>query len=214
MSSSTYQGVTRIYVPDIGIDDPLHTDMIREGLADTLLHLDDQDGQCRCAWVAESTAKFRTTGTPAAVNTYYPITIFGPWSISLKANGTPFTMVVRIAGSSDAQTFAVKFRAVLSTLRDAPAALAIGGADTLTTATTTANMTAGWLADAAATNLVTLTDVQARNATQSVATLDALAGDPATVSMCLVYLHLYGSTANTASTPQLCGVYAREYVGL
>ena len=42
----------------------------------------------------------------------------------------------------------------------------------------------------------------------------ALAGAPATVQMCLVYLHLYGSTANTASTPQLCGVYAREYVGL
>lgn len=213
MASSTQAGIVRFAAADLAANDPLHTDLVRDGIADTLLHLDDEDAQCRVSWVTESTAKFRTTGTPAVADTWYPICPFGPFPVALRGDGTPFALVVRIAGSSDAQTFAVKFRAVLSTLRDAPSGALIGGAHTLTTATTVTNMTAAWLAPAS-TNLVAFSAEQALSAMSRYATLTALAGISASVEIPAVYLHIYGSTANTASTPQLCGVYAREYVGL
>lgn len=195
---------------------PISAVYARRVLLNNLCHYADVFGQVRASWASGTGKTPISTTTPAAANTPYFL-----WStsfpIALRADGSAYKLRIRIAGASSDNATAVRFRAVVGSPLVVSRLVTSATDSAFLTATTTSS-TGAWLTGAsngsnAYTTMIEMTPDEVADAIVTVGTPVDIAGADRGVAQALVTLAVYGQTANVASTPQLHGVYAAEWVG-
>lgn len=188
-----------------------------------LLHYADEYAQVRVNWMAPATAwsggQGYITGRTSSLTTgtYYPITSFGPFAITLRERDGSYRLRVRLAGASSAGN-EVQFRAVLCPQRDAGILVNELATDFMfetgqVTSTSAAWLTGASLGDNAWETMVWIPPDWTAAWMTETSTLSDVGGDRVTVEQCLVSLNVFGRAVNAGSVPRLFGAYAAEYVG-
>lgn len=215
MSSSPLAIVELYDASRFADNDAINAQEWRDGPANNALHWADQRGQVLVNFAAiTSSADAGDTELippdPVDTSTWTRIGIFGPLSLSLKADGTPYRLLCAFAGYSDVGN-SVDFRITVSDfgsidsfVYDPPTS----GTETFSgiTATSTAYLTPDsgnkWIdvsietADAATGLRGTYTDVS---------------GTPRSVRTCEVWAVIWGKTSNLASKPIATNLWLQEY---
>lgn len=225
MSTSTFGYLVRaeaaLYQDELV---PVDTTLVRDVVVNNLNHAADEYAQVRVAYSAAATSFSGGQGyvtprtTLRSADEFNRVATFGPFPLSVSENGSSYKLRIRLAGASSDNTNTATFRVVLSpTNRAYGAAVSDLGPrvwEASTTSSTSAYLTGANVDDSDPT-LIYLSNALVGECTRNdIATLDDLAGDPATVSQCLVYLSVFAKVSNTATTPRLTALYAAEYVGL
>lgn len=230
MSTSIHSGLVTFTTSVYGsAADPVDNAFTRDGLANGLLHIADSLGQVRVNWQAT------TYGGKAAFSTTYDTTNprlsyeelilagpFGPWPITLKSDGTPYRLRIRLAGSiSGSAGFAqVRFRVVL-----APAELAASqrtsSLDSVWVSFTSTSTTAAWLSGdtngaLSDSTIVHITADQAAEWTRLTSIYDGTSSSsPKSIDQCLMTATVFGENATGGSGfyGRLHALHIQEYVG-
>lgn len=201
--------------------DPVGACISRDFVLNNLLHFADEFAQVRVAWSATASGYRNGSGyltgntSLISADVWHPIVSFGPFPIALRQDGRSYRMRVRVAGASSGG-HAVKFRMVLAPFDAAPGVVSLNEDFIFETATTTSG-TGAWLTGTSMlSSWTTQVQISASSAAEWMATsrtISDISGNDTGVSQCLVNCNIFGSTANTGSTPRLHGLYAAEWVG-
>jgi hypothetical protein len=199
--------------------EPLGPETTLDVIANNLDHYADSFGQVRMCFapaVSAFASKSFLTPSVVAVDTWYQITASAAFPLPLMPDGTPYKLRGRLGGASSGG-HAVKFAMVLAPVLSAPGVLAHSDDATFITATTSSS-TAAWLTGtsqgtAASGTLIEITPTTASACVVATGTPVDLSLAGSAIGQCLVSLTVFGSTANLASTPRLCGAFAAEWPG-
>jgi len=215
-ASAPYAGGIEYNVSELVEEDAVDTSLAVT-LLNNLIHTADQRAQVRVAFTGLS-GSFLTCDTIGAGNTdtFLPIASFGPFDATLKTDGTPYLMRIRIAGRASAAN-SVTFRVAICPGRGALTArgldyvrnrIANNGADVLE-ATTSATAVA-WLAPAntSADPAIIVADAVGQELTQ-----DVTGGTAASVAVDTAQMmaHVWASSTTSGTQPRLDGLYVAEF---
>lgn len=234
MSTSVYEGILDFDAALYGTDDDFEeTVLVGDGLANGLLHCADEIAQVRVNYMAPAAAiaqdqdEFETIETSPTASQWYRVggSPFGPWPLTLRADGTPYKLRIRLgvaASASNATTLTV--RVVVCPLDEVTAVeerdrdtdrvyeVAWTASDTGTSPTWLVGESQG---DAASETVITVDRESAFAWTQRVPTYDAVsAASPTTVQQVLVAAHVWAKTSSTGTLPRLQALHLAEYIGL
>lgn len=208
-------------------DDPMDTVMMRDGVAHGLLHAADSMAQVRvnyhpiAAGVAVDSDSFETIETSPAPTTgqWYRVggAPFGPWPLTLRADGSGYKLRIRIGGALSSGTDTATFRVVIAPPRRLLTAEIEESEDHIFEATT-ASTTIAWLSGTAqgssSPTVLTITAARAARLTRVREVYDAVSSaTPHTVRQSLVAAHVFAKTSNVNSIPRLHALHLSEYVG-
>lgn len=197
----------------------------KDVVANNLNHLADQRGQVLVNAHLISGNELTTEDPAVSGNTNYwfPMTIFGPFFLTCRGDGTPYPLVVRIAGFAGAAN-EVRFRVIVSAPGDATSFFYDASSswdddfqNTLTAATSSTST--GWLTTTgvggSSTNLIELSQSMASvEMTRLISTPDATSGGKfAQRPAVMAAITVVAGTTNTAARPYLTALEVREYVG-
>lgn len=231
MSTSYFDGIVDFGTALYGAGtDPMDTVIMRDGVANGLLHAADSMGQVRVCYhpIAVASAKpvhdsYETIDGSPVAGQWYALGAqpFGAWPLTLRADGTPYKLRIRVgisASVNNQNTITLRF--VLAPLgrqyeerdRAADHVYQVSAtASAVTSATWTAGTSQG---SAASATLLTLDADTARSWIGFASTFDGVSGAaPVQVEQCLVALYAFGRTSGT-SLPRLHGLHLSEYIGL
>jgi hypothetical protein len=225
MSTSIHSGLVAFAASLYGTDDdPVDTAIVRDGIANGVLHAADSMAQVRCNILMRSADFFTIAASPSG-STWYRIqgSPFGEWPLTLHADGTPYRLRIRVGvAASSATSCTITFRIVVSPdtiARDEMALeadhvyeLAFNPADAIgTTPTHVPGTSQGSIASA---TLLTVTRERASQWLKDVSVYDAVSsGTPRTIQQCMVSPHVFVKTTNSTCLPRLHALHIAEYVG-
>src|SRR5690606_23911407 len=112
--------------------------------------------QVRVAWPPYSGRHLSISSGSPDTGTYYRIAPFGPFPLTLKSDGTPYTLRVRLAGYAT-QAASITFRVAICAARNARREILANG-DNVVSASTSST-TSAWLSGSS--TVATLTAAQA-----------------------------------------------------
>lgn len=205
--------------------DPTDTTILRDTIANGLLHYADEYAQVRvCAAFPGSAVTFNgatnatVDASPTAAQWYLLAGgCLGPWPLTQHMDGRGYALRIRLRGCTSNVAGEVIFRVVLAPLgraleyRDQTV-------DFVWTSVATTSTSPSWL-----TGTTSNTGLQNRLVVDAATALSWVrsgisapedAVTPRSISQCLVALHVYAKTTNSAGLPQMFGCYAAEYVGI
>ena len=207
MATSIHEGVIRYEIAQLDTDEPVDTAHARI-LINNALHFADEAGQVLVAFPPISGRSMESV--PNVVSTWTRITAFGPFALRVQSDGTPYPVVVQLAGVTSGAG-PVTFRVALTPDDDDDERAEILAAGDNTSDASTSSTTLAWLT--MGTSPITLTPAKASAMTQTLSTIDAVGGDPVSVRVCLCRVAVWGQYTGSKSQPILHGLYAREYIG-
>jgi hypothetical protein len=233
MSTSIHNG--RVLFADSlygSADTPVDTTIMRDGVANGLLHIADSYAQVRVAVMHPDYSTFggaaefeynETLDNTPTANTWYRIqgSPFGEWPLTMHADGTPYVLRVRVGGKSSGGAGAgtVTFRVVIAPASNGLGELELPADHIYETAGTTSTSVA-WLTGAsrgsgAYTTRMELAAAKADTWTREVSVYNAVSeADSRQVRQCLVACHVFAKTTNALDVPRLHALSVAEYVGL
>lgn len=230
MSTSIHKGIVDFATSLYGAaNDPLDTAIVRDGIANGLLHCADECGQVRvnympiAAAVENGQKTFETIESSPTVDTWYSVGAapFGEWPLTLRWDAVPYLLRLRVgvaasASNSDKLTLRVVIAPYGDGIRERDRLVdhvwetSWTASDTGTTPTWATGATLG--SDASAT-LLTVSRTQADAWRRTVSTYDAVsAAEPVAVDQCLVAAWAFAQTGGTA-LPRLHALHIQEYLG-
>lgn len=221
MSTSAHLGRLASPGSQFATDEPFRSRFGRQ-VVNNALHYADEQAQVRVTWCALS-GQFLTTDAIVAgnVNTYLPISTFGPFPVAIRADDTPYIFRVRLHGSSSAAN-SVTFRAALAPIVG-PVDPALGldyareqvnAAGTNVLVASTSSTTPAWLAASGGATTRDADDVIV-DGFETMATVSAAGASARTLSVDVPMLavHVWAASTTAAAQPRLSGLYYAEYVG-
>lgn len=240
MSTSIHSGIVAFDASLYGTDDdPADTTIVRDGIANGLLHAADSMGQVRVnvcypdgSSFASDAWEYGDIASSPVANQWYRIGggPFGEWPLTIHNDGTPYKLRIRVgvaasSGGASTQTLRVVI---------APNNFAVSERDQeadnvfqVVFLSVTIGTTPTWAYDGTsgisesrsqgtANSLTTLT-VPARRAaawTRSTTMYDAVSsGSPSEIQQCLVGAHVFGKTSVSGIVTRLHALHISEYVG-
>lgn len=210
LGTSLLHAYIRHATGDFGDGDPCDAALARDVLFNNPMHIADECGQVRIAWTAGTSTSYLEAGTPPSTSAWNKVTGFGPFPLTISADGESYALRVRMSGYNSKASTTIEWRAVLCTPTQSRRDLELNGDNVANFTTTT---TTDGAVDAATDNVILMSRAQVTEAIASFDTLAALGGGPATIDWCWVMLDIYAKTNDVTSLPRLTGVYAAEYVG-
>ena len=209
-------------------DDPMDAVMLRDGVHHGLHHGADSMAQVRVNFlslhddVVEGQAQFGTTETPASTDDWLLVdsSPFGPWPLTLRADGSGYKLRIRTFGSVSSATGSptAVVRVVIRPPRSLTTAEVLDDVDSTYEVSFT-SATPAWVAgaskgSAASATLLTVSASQVASWTRDSSAYDAVSSPTdRTVEQCLVSAHVYAKTSNTARLARLYGLHISEFVG-
>lgn len=206
-------------------DDPIDVTIMRDGIANGLLHAADMVAQVRCSTVYPNASVYSggqthsdTGGTPVAEQWYLMEGgIIGPFPLTMQDDGTPYPVRVRLRGATSNAAGTVAFRIVLCPFgrwrqyHDDPQ-------DYVWQVTGITSTSYAWLSGTSRLtlydNLVAATAEQAAGWVQSVSVPNATSGGTILARRsCMVAVHLIGKTSNATGHPRVRGFHVAETIG-
>lgn len=210
--------------------DTMSTTVVRDGVANGLLHCADEYAQVRVNYLPPAAAvvtdqnPFETIDAGPTANQWYRVggSPFGAWPLTLHSDGTPYKLRIRVgvaSSASDATTLTM--RVLIAPLDATVGALLLGSYDYVyelswtasdmgTTPTWTAGTSQG---SAASATLLTVDRAAADSWTRSVSAYDAVSSaSPVSVQQVPVAAHVFAKTSGT-TLPRLHALLIAEYVG-
>lgn len=223
MSTSYHEGLIPLGSALYGAAaDPMDAVLMRDGVANGLLHAADSMGQARVNYN-------RPTGTYASIASgsaglWRPFTCgqLGSWPLTAHADGTPYKLRIRVGMSASASSAnTIRIRVVIAPLGRASAVLHEAVDHVYSVSVTASTVTSPtWVTGAsrgivASETLLTISAETAREWIARVPTYDAVSSaSPAEVQQILVAAHVYGSSSGASSLPRLHALHLSEYCGL
>lgn len=179
------------------------------GMIGNGLHIADMAGKVLVN--AVGTGAFAKCGV-TATGVYRRIISFGPFALSLKADGLPYPIRVRIAGAGDGKVGAsVQFR-IVATAPGMGATWVNTALDNVTESSTVGN-TPAWLTTGSTLLEMKLPECVSPCMTQ-VPIIDSVGGDTNTATVCNASIEVWGTTLAGGSDVWLYGLHAQEYCGV
>lgn len=214
--TSEYGGIVLHDVTMFGDGHPLDCALYKDAVVNNLNHHADEYGQ-QLVNAHLRTSNELSTDTPTVIETWYPITTFGPFLVTCQADGTPYPLFVRIGGFAAGAANQVRFRVVV--IPAAYSGLLLSYLDVWDATpranvieASTSSMTTAVLTPSA--DLIEVSATIAEAARVAVPTSDDAAyAIPKTQTGHEMIVHVWGGTTNVASTPTLSLLELREYVG-
>jgi hypothetical protein len=231
VSTSLHNGIVEFAASLYGTDDdPVENSIVRDGLANGLLHAADSMAQVRVNYfpilsaAANGQDTFETVESSPTTGTWYRVggSPFGEWPLTLHADGTPYKLRVRIgvsASSSTASTQLVRVVIAPNSHAVLERDLSADNVYQISFASGTVGTTPTWVAgtsqgDAASATLITVDADTARSWTRDVQVYDAVSSaTPRDTMQCLVAAHVYALTSNASVQARLYALHIAEYVG-
>lgn len=230
MSTSIHRGMTDPYALLYGVDSsPVETALMRDGVANNLLHAADSFAQVRVNYAAIAASLAggvrrgaETIDSAPTAGEWYELggQPFDSWPLTMHADGRPYLLRIRLGAAANATngTVTITWRVFL-----APVGRQVEElhrfADHVWEASSAASTTALWISGATqgSAGHATVLELDAPTASrwvQRVSTYDAVAGaSPTTIEQLLVGLYVYAKTDNASVLPRLHNLYAAEFVG-
>ncbi len=220
MSSSLHEGIVEFADSLYGTSGtPLDTTIMRDGPFNGLLHGADSYSQVRVNWMARSSDGITIdTGNDIDAGDQYRIGgPFGEWPLTIRDDGRPYILRVRIAGALDGTPATGSFRVVIAP--DSEAWVERDADDDTSGDASTTSTTVSWLTfqsngtNGAATYLE-ISAEKARSWLRRVSCFNAAAGgSPREIEQVLVSAHVFGSTTDITNLPVLYGLHIAEHYG-
>jgi hypothetical protein len=219
--SSSPRGGRRLFASTL-FDGTSAIDVVvcRDSLVNNVLHAADvANAKVLVDWNAPDTSLI--TGTPQtyltgdtpmpAAGDWFPIAIYGPFDLSVRADGTPYSLVVDLEMASSVAAASVQVAVQVGPVTDTPRdVLDVTGENSLEW--TSSPTTRAWLTTTSPTKLIV---PQSRTYPPAVhPTTDVAGGEPREVIMSEVMLTFYGQSTAGVAEPRIYGVFVREYCGL
>jgi hypothetical protein len=221
MATSIHEGrllTGRTFFGNVAVD----SGYVRDVILNNLCHYADEFAQTRIAFGATSTALddqstyYESEDVDVGGGWVRVGPAFGPWSIPLRSDGSPYRLRVRVAGAL-AGSATITMRLVVGS----PARLDdIVSFDTdYVFETGTVSLIPGWLTGSsqgtqAYDALIEIPPAVASSWITNVTTLDTVGGDEFGSQQCLVSARVYAKSTSGKTTARLYGLYVAEYVGL
>ena len=189
----------------------------RDALMNNALHAADEgNAKVWINWSAPDPALI--TGTPQtyltgdleAAATWFRIISYGPFGLSVFADGTPYTLVCEVEAAASAAA-AVRVAVQVGPLMSSPTS-EIYAATSNTLRWDTSSATRAWLTSTTTTNLIVPT-ASAFMPPAVRPTTDVDAGEPREVLQCEVWVNVFGYSVLGVQQPRIYGMHVREYVG-
>jgi hypothetical protein len=204
--------------------DTTSTAVLRDGIANGLLHYADSYAQVRvCAAFPGAAVTFNgqtqaTIESAPTANQWYLLQggILGAWPLTQHLSGKAYELRIRLRGKTTNASGSCSFRLVLCPLGRVFEYID-QDVDFVWTASGITSTSAAWLTGQTTDNaLANRLVVDSATALSWVRTVSAPedATTPRSIQQCLVALHVLGRTTNAAGLPQVFGAYAAEYVGV
>lgn len=210
MATSEYAAFIRHSTTHLGDGYPLDAALYKDVVRNNLNHVADELGQQLVNFVCRSSSEL-TTGTPAAINTWYPIVTCGPFMLTCRSNGVPYPIVVRLAGFASTANN-ITLRVVVAPRGQSAAQVQAAVAPSNIIEATTSSTSAAWLSPSP--YIATVSAELANEMVESIAVCDAVSGaSPRHRTAVRAEISVWGSTANVSAVPTLSGLSAREYIG-
>jgi len=208
-------------------DDPMDPVIKRDGLVHGLLHAADSMAQVRVnynpilAGASEGQDSFETIETPASTSDFLLVggTPFGPWPLTIRANGAPYKLRVRFAGAVASTVATATFRVVIFPLiriSTSDITLAVDS----TFEATTSSATVDWISGTSqgtvgSSTLITVTARQAQSWTREVEVFNAVSSPAAGVSIeqVRVMAYVFAKTTDVTKLPRMHALHIEEYIG-
>ncbi len=209
-------------------DDPMDATVMRDGVLHGLMHACDSMAQVRVNYhpidsgVATDQTSFEPILSSAVADTWYQFgaSPMGEWPLTLRADGTPYKLRIRIGAAMSASGATGKIRVVIAPRSRIDRVGVAAAIDSIYQATFTST-TIAWIGSTSAISMATETQglvsvgaAQARAWTRDVACYNAVRSPAAgtTVEQCLVSAHVYGSTNVATKLPRLHALHISEFV--
>ena len=206
---STFNGIIRVPTSFYGDSDPVDTANVRDGIVNNAIHTAEESGQVLVNTILPDGVTV-TSGEPTS--SYHKVVTFGPFPLSLRADGSTFRIRTRVLGYSDDNTATVVFLVVLAPFLSGVGAIganAGGVASGSTSSTTEAwiDMTNDY------GDLLYMDAARVLSSQYPLTTPTSVGGSYYTQTPAiLACLHVYSVQAS-ASNAVVGGVYAAEYAG-
>jgi len=232
MSTSIHDGLVRFAGSLSGAAfDPVDTAIMRDGVANGLLHAADSYGQVRvnyhpigAAFAGNDLDAFETIETDPVEDQWYAVggAPFGSWPLTMHAaSATPYVLRVRlgVAASSTDGAVTHTYRVVIApdgaALEELPLSVdhvfevSGGASSTIAWASGTSQGSIG------SATLLTVTPAQADAWTRLVAAYDAVSsGSPTAIDQVLVNAWVFAKTTTSGVLPRVHALHLTEYCGL
>lgn len=224
MSTSVSTSILQISAGLYGTgDDPVDSLLMRRGVANNLMHACDSMAQVRVnAWPTKvfggNLDAYWTIDGPDFTAQWYPLggMPFGPWPLTLRADGTPYRLIVQLAGAT-AAAGTVTFRVVIAP--DYVSAVEGLTEDTdrvwegSTTSTSAADVSGVSQGANSGLDYLDVSRTLAASWIRSHIAYDAVGGSsPVNVQQCLVSAWVFAKTTHTSAVPRLYGLRVAEYL--
>ena len=226
MATSIHSGLKLVAGASYGgDDDPVGAVIWRDGIANGLLHCADSYAQVRVNVAFADASTFGSgaaeyisgPAAPTAGQWFRVAAPFGPWPLTLHADGTPYKLRVRIAAASTSGGSVQTLRVVIAP--DAFAALERDTEADSVYEVTTSSTTPAWLGGTsqgsiASGTMLTVSAEQAAAWITNTEIFDAVSSaTPRTVQQCLVSAHVFAKSASGSETTRFHALHIAEYVG-
>lgn len=207
--------------------DPVDATVMRDAVANSLLHYADSFAQVRVAAAFPGSAVTYNGAAQGGVEAsptadqFYLLSggVLGPWPITLHADGTPYQLRIRVRGRTTNAAGSCTFRLVLCPLGRAFEYIDSAAVDFVWTSDAVTATSPAWL-----TGTTPLHSLANRLSIDSEVALSSgwlargisspnSATEPRSIQQCLVALHVFAKTTNNTGVPQLYGLIGQEYVG-
>ena len=213
--SSTFEGAISYDGNHLDADEPLNAAHAAV-VGNNLQSLADGMSRPLVNWVLADNATALQLSSPFNTNRFKPLWIGAPFPLSIRPDGTPYGVRVRLRGAANATGSTITARVVLATGTKADSASdALGREDNVLQGSTTST-THAWLnlfdSDGNAAKVVTLTPEQVARGRKTFDTTDALSGNRVSVQWVEARIEVWvdGNTTTSTKTFQLSGLHAYE----
>lgn len=230
MSTSIHDGIVEFSAGLYGAaDDPADTVLMRDGVANGLLHAADSYGQVRVSYcpiistfAGTSRESFATIEASPDADTWYEVGAqpFDQWPITCHADGTPYKLRIRI-GTAGSQTKAgvdLTYRVVLAPPGRAREELGRSVDHVyeavVEASTTIAYATGSSQGSESHATLIELDAATARRWLTRTSIYDAISsGSPTSVEQVLVGAYVFAKCEDGDTLPRVHALHLTEYVG-
>jgi hypothetical protein len=190
---------------------------VRDYLANNAMHAADEAGaKVLVNWTAPDSSLI--TGTPQTyltgdletTNVWYRIESYGPFGLSVFADGTPYQIVAEVYAAASAASACDIAIQIAPSIIETPTEIVFGtGRDSQQW--TTSSTSVAWLTSVSGSNRILPTS--AAFLARERVTTDVFAGDPVGVVQCEFFVNVYGRGTSGVAEPRIHGLHVREYVG-
>lgn len=209
--SSSPLGVLELYsAARFADNDAINTQEWRDGPANNALQWADQRGQVLVNAATIVGGREIEPPDPVDTTTWTRIAVFGPLSVSVRDDGSPYRLLVALGGYSDVGN-SVDFRLTISDFGSIDSFLYEAPADGVETYTGITATSSAYLTPDSGNDYINIDPETADAATLSRGTYTDVSGTPRTVRLCELWAVIWGKTSNLASKPIATNLWIQEY---